>query len=427
MKNKTAFIIKGNIIFSKTQTQLSLHPNSYLICENGKVIGLFDELPKQYEGLPLEDYGNKIIIPGLIDLHIHAPQFSFRGLGMDLELLDWLNTHTFPQEARYKNLDYAEKAYTQFMDAFVAGGTTRACIFATIHQPATMLLMEKLEKSGLITMVGKVNMDRNSIDDLCEESADASLQLTRDWIRECESRFERTKPILTPRFIPSCTDKLMQGIHKIQNETGLNVQTHLSENISEGEWVKGLCPDSNGYADAYDRFGLLGTEKMPSLMAHCVYSDADERKLLRDRGAYTVHCPVSNTNLSSGIAPIRRFLEEGNEVGLGTDVSGGFSISMLRVMSETIMASKLYWRLVDNNDPPLTMPESFYLATAGGGKYFGKVGRFDEGYEFDAVILDDEDIPCPYELNLKERLERLIYLGNDSNVVSKYVAGKRIK
>ncbi len=190
---------------------------------------------------------------------------------MDLELLDWLNTITFPQEAKYADLSYAKKAYSIFVDDLKHSFTTRACIFATLHRPATELLMDMLEESGLTTMVGKVNMDRNGAPELQEKSAQASAQDTRQWLEEIKGRYDHTYPILTPRFTPSCTDELMTELGKIQREYHIPIQSHLSENFGEIAWVKELCPTSRFYGmrmiclDCLER-NLQQTKKSPILL-----------------------------------------------------------------------------------------------------------------------------------------------------------------
>jgi guanine deaminase len=244
---------------------------------------------------------------------------------------------------------------------------------------------------------------------------------------ETKDKFTRTAPILTPRFIPACSDELMVKLRELQIEFGLPVQSHLSENKSEIEWVRELCPEAESYADAYNCFGLFGSGGgIPTIMAHCVWCEGSEEELLRRNGVYVAHCPQSNMNLSSGIAPIRRFLRKGIRVGLGSDVAGGCHTAILRAMSDAIQASKLYWRLVDQNDVPLTVQEAFYLGTIGGGSFFGKVGSFEEGYEFDAVIIDDSGMPSSNPLSLEERLARIIYLSDESCIRGKYVRGKRV-
>lgn len=424
---KTAFAIKGNLFYSADKDHLVSLPSGYLICEDGKSAGVFERLPACYEGIPVEDYGDSLVIPGLVDLHLHAPQYGYRALGMDLELLDWLNINTFPQEARYADLSYAEKGYRIFTEDLAKGATTRACVFATIHVPATELLMDLLEKTGLKTMVGKVNMDRNSPAYLCETDAAQSLADTEQWIADCEGRYQNTVPILTPRFTPSCSDTLMEGLGKLQKRTGLPVQSHLSENRSEVAWVKELCPETGCYGESYDRFGLFGGDGCPAVMAHCVYSAGEELDLIERRGVFIAHCPQSNTNLASGVAPVRTFLDRGLRVGLGTDVAGGFSASIFRAMCDAVQASKLRWRLSDDSLKPLSMQEAFYLGTLGGGAFFGKVGSFEKDYEFDAVVLDDSGLRSPMELTPEQRLERVIYLSEESAVAAKYVAGCKIK
>ncbi len=181
---KDLFALKGTICYSKNQKELVFHENSYVVCENSLCAGIFSQLPAEYKDIPVEDMGDRLIIPGFTDLHLHAPQYAYRGTGMDLELLDWLNTITFPQEAKYADLSYAKKAYSIFVDDLKHSFTTRACIFATLHRPATELLMDMLEESGLTTMVGKVNMDRNGAPELQEKSAQTSAQDTRQWLEE---------------------------------------------------------------------------------------------------------------------------------------------------------------------------------------------------------------------------------------------------
>lgn len=419
------FVWKGHIIDSQDRHSLRVRENSYLVCEEGRCAGVFDVLPEQYRNLPLEDFGDRLIIPGMTDLHIHAPQFAFRGLGMDMELLDWLNTHTFPEEAKYRDLDYARRAYGQFTAHLRRSETTRACIFATVHVPATELLMEQLEASGLVTYVGKVNMNRNGPLYLIEPSTFQAVRETRQWLEETVTRFDRTKPILTPRFIPSCTDDLLYRLADLRAEFGVPVQSHLSENLGEIAWVRELVPTAKNYGDAYRKFGLLGGD-YPCIMAHCVHSDEAELELLRENGVFIAHSPESNMNIASGVAPVNRFLDLEIPTGLATDVAGGSHESMFRAMTHAIQASKLRWRLLDQSVAPLTFDTAFYLATRGGGAFFGQVGAFDPGYELDALVLDDGNLDHPQPLTARERLERLAYLGDERNIHGKAVAGTRL-
>jgi len=426
------FVLKGHICYSEAIGELITCENGYVVCIDGKSKGVYEVLPGEYETLPLFDYGDKLIIPGLVDLHIHAPQFAYRGMGMDLELMDWLAQQAFLEETKYADLDYAKKAYSIFADAMKKSATTRACIFATRHREATELLMKLMEESGLISFVGKVNMDRDAPEGLVEESAEQSARDTIEWLENMAGKFERTKPILTPRFIPCCTDELMERLAQIQVAHELPVQSHLSENPGEIELVRNLRPNNKFYGDAYDQHNMFGRNndtnaEVKTIMAHSVWSEDAEVELMKENGVFVAHCPASNLNLSSGIAPVRKYLDKGLNVGLGSDVAGGHSESVFRAISDAVQVSKMYWRLVDSSVKPLTFPEAFYLATKGGGVFFGQVGSFEADYEFDAVVLDDSCLPHPQELTIAQRMERAVYLSLDTRGISaKYVAGQAI-
>lgn len=420
------FILKGNIIYSKNPKEFTICRHGYLVCRDGKVEGVYQTLPFKLGGNPVHDYGDCLIIPGLVDLHIHAPQYSFRGLGMDMELLEWLEANTFPEEAKYASLEYAEKAYRIFADNMRRSATARACIFGTVHRKATLLLMDLMEQTGLGTMVGKVNMDRNCPDYMIE-GTEESAEETLEWIKDVLHRkYQNTRPILTPRFTPSCTDELMEDLKKLQLRYGLPLQSHLSENQGEIAWVRQLCPWAEFYGEAYDRFGLFGAD-CPTVMAHCVYSDEKETARMKENGVFIAHCPESNMNVSSGIAPVRRYLEQGLRVGIGSDVAGGSSENLFRAMAHAVQASKLRWRIADSSLEPLTAEEVFYMASKGGGAFFGKAGSFEPGYEFDAVVLDDARLAHPQKLDVRSRLERMIYLADEREVRAKYVKGKEIR
>lgn len=415
--------MKGDFYDSSRERELRVYQDSFCVVEEGESRGIYSSVPEKYKGISVVDHSGKIIIPGLVDLHLHAPQYQFRGMGMDMELLQWLYEYTFPEESRYADAEYARKAYGHFVDDMIKSATTRAVIFGTIHTDSTLLLMEMLEQTGLVCYVGKVNMDRNA-SEYYIESAEESVEETRRFIREAQSRFRKVKPILTPRFIPTCTDELMEELSVIQKETGIPVQSHLSENRSEIRWVQELCPDAEFYGDAYDRFGLFG-RGCRTIMAHCVSSSEKEIERIRTNGVYIAHCPNSNMNLSSGIAPVRKFLDRGIPVGLGTDVAAGYCLSVFQEMVSAIQASKMRWRYVDEIDP-LTVEEVFYMATRGGGSFFGHVGSFEKGYEFDAVVVDDSRIRTSFRTNAKERLERMICLSAECVLEEKYVNGENV-
>ena len=418
-----SFVLKGDICWSSNPGTIHTISGGYLVCADGKSEGAFSKLPDRYNSLPVTDCSSCLIMPGLVDLHTHAPQFAFRGLGMDLQLLDWLKTRAFPEEEKYANLEYARKAYSLFVEHLKNGPNTRAVIYATIHTGSTLLLMEMLEESGLVTLAGKVNMDRNSPAGLQEESAHYSLAATEEWLAACA--YKNTAPILTPRFIPSCSDNLMKGLAALQKKFSLPVQSHLSENRQEIEWVRKLYPESRNYGSVYMDFGLFGND-VPTVMAHCVWSDEKEIALMAERQVFIAHCPQSNTNLSSGIAPARKFLEAGVPTGLGSDVAGGVHNSIFRVMADAIEVSKLRHILLNSNERPLSLEEAFYLGTAGGGAFFGKCGKFEAGYDFDALVIDDSSLTTTFELSIVERLARVIYLSDERNIRAKYVRGKKL-
>ena len=366
------YAIKSNICYSKSSNEICIVENGYLVCEENKCAGVFEELPEQYKYFPIYDYSEQLVIPGLVDLHVHAPQYPFRGMAMDLELIDWLNTYTFVEEAKYKDLAYADKAYEIFVDDLKNSATTRAVVFGTIHKDATLLLMDKMEKAGLKGFVGKVNMDRNSPEYLCEENAETAAVVIEEWI-QASAKYENIKPILTPRFTPSCTDEMFEKLSILQKKYNLPMQSHLSENLGEIAWVKELCPGTKNYGDSYDRYDMFGNE-CPTIMAHCVHSDDEEVETMRKQGVFVAHCPESNTNLSSGVAPVKDYLKKGLKVGLGSDIAAGSSLSIFKAMAMAVQCSKLRWRLLDQSIEPLTVDEVFYLATKGGGEFFGKVG-----------------------------------------------------
>lgn len=427
---ETSFVLKGNICYSVSKDEIRTTSMGYAVCVDGLCEGVFETLPEAYAHLPLYDFGDRLIFPGLVDLHIHAPQYSYRGLGMDLELMDWLQVHAFPEEAKYEDLEYARRAYSIFARRMKKSATTRVSIFASRHRKATELLMDLMEESGLVSYVGKVNMDSEAPDGLREASAEESARETRLWLDDIAGRYRHTYPILTPRFIPSCSRGLLEELKRIQADSGAAVQSHVSENLSEIQFVRELFPEHDFYGRVYDHYGLFGRNEgksVKTLMAHCVYSSEEELRLMREQGVFIVHCPASNTNVCSGIAPIRKYLDAGMNMGLGSDVAGGQTESIFRAITDTIQVSKLYWRLVDQGAKPLSFDEAFYLATKGGGAFFGKVGSFEAGYAFDAVVLDDSSLEHPQEMTLHERLERAVYLSADLfGICAKYADGRRI-
>jgi guanine deaminase len=418
-------IFKGNILYSETPEKLTVLENGYIVVLLGRVKGVYQVLPEEYEGIEPEAETDGLIIPGFCDLHIHAPQWINRGLGYSMELLPWLMKYTFPAEERFGDASFARDAYGMFVEELKRSETTRACVFATVHRDSTMLLAELLRESGLGAYVGKVNMDRNSIPSLMEQT-DESLMETREiigWMNETDGDNPLVRYILTPRYVPCTTPELMRGLAALAEEFGLPVQSHLDENRSEIQLVRELHPESRDFTSVYNDHGLLPAGR--TVMAHCIHNTDEEIEMAKEQDVMVAHCPQSNANLSSGIMPLRKYLDRGIRAGLGSDVAAGHSMNMRDHIVAAIEMSKLCWTLHPELRA-LSFSEAFHLATKGGGSFFGKVGSFEEGYEFDALIIEDGSVPPGTNPGLEERLERYIYTGSNSQIAHKYVFGERV-
>lgn len=413
------YVVKGIFIDTLTMNNLRIR-NGFILIKNGIIQEYSENNPD--ESLKLYDYSDQIIIPGLVDLHLHAPQYTFMGTGMDLELLDWLNTYTFPKESKFKDIEYAKKCYEKFVTDLVNSATTRASIFATLHVEPTLILMDLLEEKKMIAYVGKVGMDRNCPDYYIEKNGEEE---TIRFIEECQKKnYKYVKPIITPRFGPSCSDKYMEQLGKIAKKYNLPVQSHLSENLGEIELMKKLRPNDDFYGEFYNKNGLFGLENK-TIMAHCVHCPEKENELIKKNGVYIVHCPTSNSNINSGICPAGKYLREGYFIGLGTDVAGGHTLDLFEVMRHAIQVSKLRNKNVDKNIKSLSVSEVLYMATNRGGRFFGKVGIFEKDYEFDALMLDESLIQNGLKFTESERLERFIY-HKDAKIQSKFIKGNKI-
>lgn len=415
-------LIKGHIVEAKLFGDPIITENGYLAVENGVIRGVFDALPAEFSGATLTDYSGKLILQGFSDMHLHAPQYPMLGMGMDLPLMDWLKTYTFKTEARFADTDFARMAYRRLAAELVKNGTTRVCIYSSTHTDATLILMEELERAGIGGYVGKVNMDRNSGE--CQELTEESKRETLRWLDACE-RFSLVRPILTPRFTPSCTNELMQWLGGVAKERGLFVQSHLSENNREIELVKELHPDCEQYWQTYEKYGLWTDH---TVMAHCVHSDEREQQAMIDHNVLCVHCPDSNINICSGFAPVRQMKQRGVWVALGSDIAGGAQLPMLSVLTGCLRMSKARAIATEGKEPFLTVGEAYYLATSAGARYFGDEDGFAPGNPLHAVVLDDTSLPpSARELTLKERFERAVYLADERNIHAVYGAGKKIK
>ena len=409
---------KAHIIDTPSPDAFRILENGYVsVSDEGRVVYIGSQCP--VETGELVDLGDRLLIPAFCDLHLHAPQYRNNGLAMDLELLPWLNKYTFPEEMKFADVDYARRIYSRFVHELWMQGTMRVSVFATVHPEATRLLADLLRKAGLGAYVGLVAMDRNAPDGLRNTAQQAFAETTN--LDRYLGREGLVRAIVTPRFIPSCSEEMLTALGRLADESGLPVQSHLSENMHEIDWVHQLEPDATCYGDAYHRYGLFG--QTPTLMAHCCYTNPQETQLMRLNNVCIVHCPTSNTNLASGMAPIRHFLNNGIKVALGTDISGGHYMSMLRVIQYAIQTSKIHYAQSQGKMPFLSLAEAFYLATKSGGSFFGKVGCFDLGYDFDALVIDDAYLNFD-RYTLPERLERFIYIGDDRDIRMRFCQGR---
>lgn len=445
---------KCNVVHSLALNKLEvLQPGLVGVDQDGRIAFLHD-LSKRNGGndndddLPyfdeLVDLGDKLLVPGFVDGHAHAPQYAFIGVGMHLPLLDWLEKYTFPYESKFKDVKYAQAVYSKAVQRHLFNGTTTCSYFATVHLEACKVLTDIIEELGQRGYVGKVNMDRNCTDALREDTDD-SIQHTRDFIDYVHNKKSALlTPVITPRFVPSTSSKLMKVLGEIsrEHEPKLPVQSHLSENRAEISWVKSMHPECDSYTEVYDAHGLLHER---SYMAHCVWCSKDEREILRSRQSAVIHCPNSNFSLSSGVLNVRRLINEGVKVGLGTDVSGGYSTSMLDAIRQAVIASKMasigHGSARENDDESheaLTYAEAFHLATVGGAEALGlgdTVGNFVVGKEFDALVVDPYSAGSPIDeahdaaeaQDVLHTFQKFLFLGDDRNIETVFVRGKQVK
>ena len=416
-------VYKAHILFTKEKDRFEVLENGYITVDaDGRVVGVSANLAESdREDAEVIDFGDRLLIPAMNDMHVHAPQVHNQGVAMDMELLPWLQNYTFPEESKYADVHYAERMYRRFLHTQWLFGTMRSVVFATAHTESTRVLMKLYQEAGMGALVGKVAMNRNCPDALCED-VEAAVEGNERLIAEFNQSDALVRPIITPRFVPSCTPELLKACGELANKYQMPVQSHLSENTSEIAWVQDLEKESTCYGDAYNRYGLFG--QTPTIMAHCVWTEGEELELMKRQGVMVAHCPTSNLNIASGLAPVRTFLDEGLRIGLGSDISGGHDLNMFRMMVYAIQVSKMHYQH-DHNKSFLTLPEVFWIATKSAGSFFGKVGSFEPGYDFDALVINDS-VLYPSEYSLLHRLERFIYLGDDRQIEHRFCRGKEI-
>lgn len=350
--SKTIYV--GPFIHSKSLAELEVCEQAAIgVDENGVIAfiekdvagGNVEQIKSRQEGwseaqvVNLE--GNGFFFPGFIDTHTHAPQHPNTGLFGKTTLLDWLQTYTFPMESSLSSLPTAQRIYQNFVSRTLSHGTTTCAYYSTIHVPATNLLADICLKRGQRALVGRVCMNSDlSPEYYRDESTEVSVRDSKasiDYIRSIDPKGEIVKPIVTPRFAPSCTTDCLTAIGQLAKDEDAHIQTHISENRGEIALVKELFPDSKSYTDVYDTHGLLTSK---TILAHAVHLTLEERKTILERKSKISHCPASNTAITSGCAPIRDLINEGHTIGLGTDVSGGFHPSILENVRQSIWVSR---------------------------------------------------------------------------------------
>lgn len=346
----------------------------------------------------------KFICPGFIDTHIHASQYPNIGIGLGIPLLDWLKEYTFALENSFTtvNKDHlilAKEVYTKVINKTLACGTTCASYFTTIDVETTKLFADLLIKFGQRGFVGKVCMDHNTQYPQYQESNNDCMKSMDKLINHCKSINPKNdtlvKPIITPRFAPVCSRKLLKNLGKLSKTEHLPIQTHISENKDEIKLVNELFPECDNYAAVYDDHELLSSS---TILAHAVHLTDDECKLIKQKNCSISHCPTSNTFIASGEAPIKKYLYKDElNVSLGTDLSGGFEQSILGVLKHSVLVSHhLSMKKQDQNDesfvsPNLSVDDAIFMATQGGAKAVGlsnQIGSFEIGKKFDAQLID---------------------------------------
>ncbi|NXX85903.1 GUAD deaminase, partial [Urocolius indicus] len=446
-----AHVFKGTFVHSRPAAPMEiLHGHLMGVDESGTIVFLEqtcqqEQLAKKwgFKTCDIRELTNhEFFMPGMVDTHIHAPQYSFTGTRVDLPLLQWLTTYTFPTEAKFKNSDFAEEVYTRVVRRTLKNGTTTACYFATIYTDTSLLLAEITDKFGQRAFVGKVCMDIN-------DSLPQYKEITAESVQETERfssmpfkyfQYPRVQPIITPRFGPSCTEDLLCALGDLAQARDLHVQSHISENEEELKLVEKMFPAYKSYTELYDKNKLLTSK---TVMAHACYLSEEELKLFSLRGAAISHCPNSNFSLGSGVLNVQKVLRHNVKLGLGTDVAGGYSTSMLDAIRKAMVASNSL-QINKVNETGLTLEEAFKLATLGGSQALGLddvIGNFEVGKEFDALLINTKASDSPFDLFSADNFEVIRkglmtstltrkdagkVHGDDRNISEVYVAGKQV-
>jgi guanine deaminase len=384
---------------------------------------------------------DQYLLPGMVDLHVHAPQWPQLGKALDLPLEQWLQAYTFPLEARYADPAYAQTVYESLVEGLLANGTTTALYFATLHLPATRILADVCLRRSQRALIGRVAMDdiQQCPPYYRDPSAAVAEAETRAFIEYVQSMPGNPggliKPVITPRFIPSCSDDLLSRLGALARETGCHVQTHCSESDWEHRYVLDRCGRTD--TAALDGFGLLSRR---TILAHGNFVCDADIALIRSRGSGIAHCPLSNVYFSDAVFPLRKILRQGVHVGLGTDVAGGATPSILDNARHAVIASRSLESGVNpaqerdrrrSPDSRIDAVTAFWLATAGGGIALDlPVGVFKEGYQFDAILVDaraqDSNLRLDGNDAPADVLQKIIYHAGRANIREVWVANRRV-
>lgn len=449
-------VFHGTFIHSTTPQEVDIILNGLLVVSaQGKIVLLrrdvpvpdVDRLLKFLPPLPgLPDVSSlpvrflrrgEFLVPGFVDTHNHAPQWTQRGTGRGLEIMEWLNKVTFAHEARFEDAEYARTTYAGCVAGFLRQGVTTAAYYGSLHGEATKILADTCLAQGQRALVGKCNMARQAPDFYRDRDAQESLAVTEDFIahvRQIDPAGQLVAPILTPRFAICCDEELLGGLGEIaRRHPGMMIQTHYDESKQEVDFTRELFPQFGNEADLYRHFGLFNSH---TIMAHCIYPDEYEIGQLQAHDVGVAHCPISNTTAGEWMAaPIRQFLDRGIKVGLGTDSGGGFSTSILDASRQAFITSNARHQLSHGKEKPLTLQECFYLATLGGARVCcmdDKIGSFDVGKEFDALEITTllehgQSTPLEDQDSLEEIFEKFLMTGDDRNIAKVFVRGRSVK
>lgn len=435
-------VIEGSYFTARDCDQVDFNQDALICIDSEGIISRivnhddpkFGEVRRQAEAqnilTRLSD--SQYILPGLIDLHVHAPQWAQAGLALDRPLNEWLNTYTFPLEAKFSDVNFARRVYSQLIMELLANGTTTVMFFGTIFNESNLLLAKQCAQLGLRGYIGKVAMDNpdQTPEYYRDLSAKQALLNTEEFIfaiQELQSKVGGTLvPVITPRFVPSCTDDLLAGLGRLAHKYDLPVQSHCSES----DWEHGYAMARFKMTDAQvlDHFGLL-TER--SVMAHTTMLDHDDVDLFKARGTAIAHCPISNAFFGNAVLPTKRILKNGNKVGLGTDISGGYSPSLYRNMQQAVMASQMLEDGVDQTivadhrgvtDSRISIKNAFYLATLGGAKALHlNAGAIKVGCKADMQVINKRT--SLIETQADDIFEQLIYQTERSDIKQVFIGG----